>query len=110
MSDEKFDAAAFKKYREQTWIYQRDLTVEEAAQWGYDQLRAERDKWRDEYQNLCKFATDYEDKCVRLEAMLQKIVDKVPCQMLEATWANCSPIQYWDYCCVCEARAALEKK
>jgi predicted nucleic acid-binding Zn-ribbon protein len=72
MSDEKFDAAAFKKYREQTWIYQRDLTVEEAAQWGYDQLRADRDKWRDEYQNLCKFTTDYEDKREHLEGVVKE--------------------------------------
>lgn len=25
-----------------------------------DSLRAERDKWKDEYENLCKFTTDYE--------------------------------------------------
>lgn len=29
---------------------------------AYDKLLVERDKWKDEYQNLCKFATQFEEQ------------------------------------------------
>lgn len=51
-----------------------DEKLEEArAQWRSaldqcDYARAERDKWKDEYENLCKFATQYEQERDTLRA------------------------------------------
>jgi len=53
--------------REKDWLPYLSLTEHEAR---LKELREERDKWKDEYENLCKFANDYEEQ---RDAALSKV-------------------------------------
>ena len=51
-------------------------TPEKAAQ-EYFKMKQERDKWKDEYENLCRFATDYENQCVALKAENERLLIRI---------------------------------
>lgn len=53
------------------WPHEKKLHEEIA------QLKAERDEWQDEYQNVCKFVTQYEEQCDQLKAELAQLKAKL---------------------------------
>ncbi len=62
-----------------------------------DSMTLERDKWRDEYQNLCKFATQYEQERDRLKVIIKGLLE----------WSD---VDIHNKELYAEIRAVLEKK